>query len=117
MNKISIFQKFIGEVVLKMLTNFNDANLRDVFAKVVKHRTMTLLAPDGLRFLFALEEILYSLQGELSVAYGGGIHTKHRQTGYHDFFINRIYPAENVLDVGCGIGVLAYTIAEKKLLM
>lgn len=71
-------------------------------------------APDeALKFLFNLDEKLYALQGKMSVAYGGGIHTKHRHIKYHDFFTERIAEGETVLDVGCGHGALAYSIASK----
>lgn len=66
---------------------------------------------DALKFLFALDEKLYGLQGKMSVAYGGGIHTKHRHMKYHDFFTTRISEEETVLDVGCGHGALSYSIA------
>lgn len=68
---------------------------------------------EALRFLFRLDAILYSLEGKKAVDYDGGIHTKHRHTRYHDFFIKNIRPAERILDVGCGIGALAYDVAEK----
>jgi SAM-dependent methyltransferase len=48
-----------------------------------------------------------------AVEYGEGEHPKHRLTGYHDFFVERIRPGERVLDVGCGIGSVAYDIAER----
>ncbi len=49
----------------------------------------------------------------MSVAYGGGAHTKHRHTKYHDFFVNRIKIDERVLDIGCGIGALSYDVAQR----
>ncbi len=45
--------------------------------------------------------------------YGGGVHPKHRLTGYHDFFVERIAAGERVLDVGCGIGSVAHDIAVR----
>lgn len=48
-----------------------------------------------------------------AIDYDGGVHAKHRLTGYHDFFVERIHPGERVLDVGCGKGELAYEVAER----
>ena len=74
-----------------------------------------LEASDGLRFLFHLDEFIYMLEGQKSIEYDHGIHTKHRHTRYHDFFTSRIRPGEHVLDVGCGIGALTYDMAHKSL--
>lgn len=41
------------------------------------------------------------------------IHPKHRLTNYHQFFLDNISPNDNVLDVGCGLGLLAHDIARQ----
>jgi len=66
----------------------------------------------SLRFLFRLDNYLYKLEGQKAVEYGCGVHTKHRHTRYHDFFTERIESNQTVLDVGCGIGALAYSVAN-----
>jgi len=81
--------------------------------RVLQARALSLPPRDALRLLFAVDSELYGLQGELAVALGGGTHTKHRHMAYHDFFTARIGAEERVLDVGCGIGALAHSIAER----
>jgi len=91
----------------------------NLLAQTLKDQILTALATfvsqespkNALRLLLELDNALYELQGQLSVAYGGGLHTKHRHTKYHDFFTKRIRDCEHVLDLGCGIGALAYDIA------
>lgn len=56
------------------------------------------------------------LSGQLDLAavdYDGGVHVKHRLMRYHDFFVERIAASDRVLDVGCGYGAVARSIAER----
>ena len=70
--------------------------------------------PDaGLRNLFAVQDRLHVAINERAVALGHGEHPKHRLTRYHDFFVDRIPPAGRVLDVGCGYGAVARSIAVR----
>ncbi len=69
--------------------------------------------PTALRLLLDLEQDVYGRIDTTAIRYDDGIHAKHRLTGYHDFFVERIRPEERVLDVGCGIGALAHDIAER----
>ena len=48
-----------------------------------------------------------------SLAYGDGVHVKHRLMRYHDFFVERIRPDDRVLDIGCGYGAVAYSIVTR----
>lgn len=76
-------------------------------------RAKTLPGKDAATFLMSLDQRLYPLHGRAAVAYGHGIHTKHRHTRYHDFFIRHIGQGDRVLDVGCGMGALAFDVAEQ----
>mgnify|MGYP006422063145 CR=1 FL=1 len=68
---------------------------------------------EGLRMLFDVDQRVYLVEGRLAKAYEGGVHAKHRLTRYHDFFLDRIHSGQRVLDIGCGIGALAYDIAQR----
>ncbi len=81
--------------------------------RLVTWRVAALPADEALRFLFRLDSALYRLEGQKAIEYEGGVHTKHRHTGYHDFFVSRIRRDERVLDIGCGVGAVAYDVAEK----
>jgi len=96
-----------------MTDKLSDAELQRLLFEVAKERAESLPPAEGLRFLFALDADLYPVQGWLSVAYGGGLHTKHRHTRYHDFFVDRVRAGERVLDIGCGNGALSSDVAER----
>jgi SAM-dependent methyltransferase len=66
--------------------------------------------------LTELLEIDAILSGQIDLAslrYGDGVHVKHRLMAYHDFFVSRIRSGERVLDVGCGYGAVADSIATR----
>lgn len=65
----------------------------------------------SLEHVFRLEEELDHAANQLAIRHDQGVHTKHRHTRYHDFFVDRIRPGERVADIGCGIGALARDIA------
>jgi SAM-dependent methyltransferase len=88
-------------------------SLQDLIERLIQDKARSLPPDEALRFLFRLEEVAYSMEGPLAVRYGNGVHPKHRQTAYHDFFVNRVQKDERVLDVGCGIGAVAYDLASR----
>lgn len=65
----------------------------------------------GLRNLFTVWDKLDLAISERAMAYGGGQHPKHRLTDYHGFFTGNIAADARVLDIGCGYGAVAATIA------
>lgn len=85
----------------------------DAIIELIKKKTRSLPANEALSFALQIDNLLYQLIGEQAVRYGNGIHPKHYHTNYHNFFISRIPPGSQVLDVGCGNGFLAYDIATQ----
>jgi 2-polyprenyl-3-methyl-5-hydroxy-6-metoxy-1,4-benzoquinol methylase len=69
---------------------------------------------DGLKQLLAVEDRLQWIINERAMAYGTGVHPKHRLTRYHDFFVQRIADGEAVLDIGCGYGAVARSVARAR---
>lgn len=65
----------------------------------------------GLARLFHVRDKVDWIINERSMVYGLGEHPKHRLTGYHDFFIGCIHDGDAVLDIGCGYGAVARSIA------
>ncbi len=67
----------------------------------------------GLRALLGTADLVQGRIDELAIRLDDGVHAKHRLTGYHDFFVERVRPGERVLDVGCGKGELAHDLAVR----
>ncbi len=101
------------DIFLWPLTLFPSRLVSKLILAALRRYATSKPPADGLRFLFELDNELYWLQGALSVAYGDGLHSKHRHMKYHDFFVDRIGAEERVLDVGCGIGVVAHSVASR----
>jgi 2-polyprenyl-3-methyl-5-hydroxy-6-metoxy-1,4-benzoquinol methylase len=68
----------------------------------------------GLKNLFGIEQALDLAINERAMAYGGAEHPKHRLTRYHEFFVERVLDGVRVLDVGCGYGVVARSVARAR---
>jgi SAM-dependent methyltransferase len=68
----------------------------------------------GLRRLFYLRDRLELVINERAMVLGAGEHPKHRLTRYHDFFIERVVDGQRVLDIGCGYGAVARSIARAR---
>lgn len=81
--------------------------------RVILYAVTRQSPPAALRELLQVESDLSASINETALAYDGGIHPKHRLTGYHDFFVARVRPGERVLDLGCGYGAVAYALASR----
>lgn len=64
-----------------------------------------------LKNLLQLKDKLDLLINERALIYGGGEHPKHTLMKYHDYFISNIPDNSKVLDLGCGYGAVARSIA------
>jgi 2-polyprenyl-3-methyl-5-hydroxy-6-metoxy-1,4-benzoquinol methylase len=105
--------KGLFDRLIYRFTDFlSDAQFIQFVFRLITRRTSGKPAPDALKLLFTLDAWLYQVQGQLAVAYDGGLHTKHRHMKYHDFFTDRISKHDRVLDIGCGIGAVAYDVAN-----
>lgn len=65
----------------------------------------------GLTVLLEIQTRLRWYLDQQAIRYAGGIHPKHRLMDYHGFFQEKIAQHDRVLDIGCGCGALAYSIA------
>jgi SAM-dependent methyltransferase len=101
-----------GGLLNGMFDVFSDEKMVQVIFGIILHRVRSRSPLQALKFLFDLDTRLYHLQGQTAIAHDGGIHPKHRLMNYHDFFINRITSEDRVLDIGCGIGAVAYDVAK-----
>lgn len=99
--------------VYSLRTESTTAEFEQTLKDAIAARVAMLEPDEALRFLFRLDAFLYAHQGEQSIAYGKGLHSKHRHIGYHDFFVDRLRSQEKVLDIGCGNGALSYSMASR----
>jgi len=107
--------KYIQKILIKAfeLIFKSKKKKEEVIANLIESSIKKLPPKEKLKFLFNLENNIYRLEGKSSVEYGGGLHTKHKHTKYHEFFTENIEEGSKVLDIGCGNGYLSYDIASK----
>jgi SAM-dependent methyltransferase len=67
----------------------------------------------ALRELLTMDADISGQIDLIALSYGDGVHVKHRIMRYHDFFVERITAGERVLDIGCGYGAVAFSIASR----
>ncbi len=87
--------------------------MESLFRHMIGGHANSLPPDQGLKFLFNLEDIIYRLENWRSIDYDKGVHTKHRHTKYHDFFVKGVTETDLVLDIGCGKGEVAFDVANK----
>jgi SAM-dependent methyltransferase len=109
--KVSL-KKIPSRLVNGLFDFFSDETMLGKIFNVIAHRAAARPPEQALKFLFGLDALLYTLQTQTSIAYNGGLHPKHRLMNYHDFFARRIAASDRVMDIGCGLGAVAYDVAQ-----
>lgn len=102
----------IFECIASRLARKSPDRMAAMLARLAQQYIHRRDAETGLRMLLDLDGRLYNLQNEAAVRWGDGTHPKHRLMAYHRFFTERVGADEVALDVGCGQGELAWSIAN-----
>ena len=66
-----------------------------------------------LKFYIWLNNYTYQKIGMISIKLNDGLHPKHRIMRYYQYFLDNIDEDSKILDIGCGIGFLAYKLSNK----
>lgn len=106
------FKEKIKNIVFK--TKNMDESTNQYIGEIlgmINSKCNELSPKDAAKFIMELDNKLYLLEGNVSVRYGNGVHTKHKHIKYHDFFVQNINSGENVLDIGSSRGELTNDIA------
>ena len=105
-------EKIISLFLLVVPLNF----ILLIFKKIIYIKLAKTEPKSALKKLLELDNFIYLLTGKFSVSYGKGIHVKKRLTKYVDYFT---FQAKKLggpcLDIGCGDGELAISIAKQKI--
>ena len=88
------------------------AHWRRRLVQLVLHATARESPRHAMVTLLDIEHDVEAYINQIALPYGGGLHVKQRLIGYGSFFLERLKPGEQVLDVGSGWGNVAHALAE-----
>lgn len=112
MNSIrNAFSGVVSAVVIFFLGPFRA--VRGLMIKTLIMAEESRSSDDSLRWLLNIMSFTENAIDRQCVHTGKGVHLKHElMTGIHSFFYERVPDGAKVLDVGCGIGAVAHSIAK-----
>ncbi len=99
-------------IVVKVTYLLFPRKARSYIVKAMLHAEESDEPREAIRWLLSVfDEVGLAIDIQ-SKRWGNGIHIKHEvMDGIHSFFYERIPPHSKVLDLGCGLGALANSIA------
>ncbi len=101
--------KFLAKTLVRVLPP--PPFVGPIVISLLRLAAATMSPRRALKLLFRVDQAIYRMEGVVAQRLGEGVHLKHRLTGYHQFFIDRIAIGDRVLDIGCGDGTLAAAVA------
>lgn len=108
-NKLGLWLSRLTEI---LLARMSPATYEGVILRSLQARNANLPPDEALKLFLRLDNDLYKLSGTASIRYGDGQHSKQRHIRYADFFLAHLAPNQRILDIGCGTGFVAGTIAQ-----
>jgi SAM-dependent methyltransferase len=101
--------------IINMFTRFVPSAFIQILTKIIVLLGAYSKNPQkDLMLLFRIKDEIEKIINNRALSYAGGEHPKHYLTKYHQFFIKNIFDGESVLDIGCGYGAVARSIAKSK---
>jgi SAM-dependent methyltransferase len=89
-------------------------NIRKRIVKEMLHVEQSAPPQEALKWLLDIHDAVLGQIDQASIRWGDGVHIKHQiMDGIHSFFYERIPENAKVLDLGCGIGAVADSIARQ----
>ncbi len=107
---LELIANFLG-VLWNVLPNFLRRGFL-IFFLILESRHQRV--DKGLKNILFVRDKLDWVTNERAMKFGKGVHPKHYLTKYHEFFIENINDGERVLDIGCGYGAVAKSVAKAK---